>query len=101
MKWQRSLYSGPASPSPRLAAPALERRVVPRPEPRRDSLAKAKLCSRGRRDAASGRQGTSWGRGETATPPARRSQGRLSGFFFFFHLFFFFLKSFLSSFSPR
>lgn len=73
---------GPESLSPSSGA-LLEGRMVPRPEPRLGSLALAKLgSSRGRRDAASGRQAASWGRGVALTPPAGRRVA-FSGFFLF------------------
>lgn len=86
MRCQRSLHSDRESASARLAPPrpahfegsggAQARAKAGQP---RQRLA----YSRSRRDAASGRQGASWGRGATITQPSRRSQGRFSGFFFY------------------
>eukprot|EP00071_Canis_lupus_P029596 XP_022263153.1 collagen alpha-1(I) chain-like [Canis lupus familiaris] len=54
------------------SGPPSDGRVVPGREPKPASLAEAKRrSSRGRRHAASGRQGATWGRGATVTPPAR------------------------------
>ncbi|CAD7673028.1 unnamed protein product [Nyctereutes procyonoides] len=69
-------WSPPSGPPP-------DGQVVPGREPKRASLAEAKRrSSRGRRHAASGRQGATWGRGATVTPPAGRRAASRAFFYF-------------------
>ena len=58
--------------------------MVPRPDPRRGGLALAKPgSSRGRQDAASGRQAASWGRG-VPVPLSQAAESLSPPFLYFF-----------------